>query len=98
MENLPGYGNDRYCESAKEKIRSMLKAYEGVLCGEAVVFPRQTPANQLFIILDNEKMEELKKSVRFSFWEKYDAEHTVVRFSTSWATKIEEVNALEALL
>ena len=43
-------------------------------------------------------MEELKKSVRFSFWEKYDAEHTVVRFATSWATKMEDVNALEALL
>ena len=50
------------------------------------------------MILDNQKMEALSKSVRFSFWEKYDESHIVVRFATSWATKMEDVNALEALL
>ncbi len=57
-----------------------------------------SPTNQQFIILENEKMEELKKSVAFSFWEKYDESHTVVRFATSWATKEEDVNALLELL
>lgn len=61
-------------------------------------FLLDSPTNQLFVILDNQKMEALSKSVRFSFWEKYDESHTVVRFATSWATKMEDVNALEALL
>ena len=41
-----------------------------------------------------EVMTELKKEVKFSFWEKYDENHTVVRFATSWATKKEEIDQL----
>ncbi len=46
----------------------------------------------------NNKMEELSKNVSFSFWEKLDEEHTIVRFATSWATKEEDVDALIQLL
>lgn len=57
-----------------------------------------SPTNQQFIVLENAKMEELKKEVAFSFWEKYDESHTVVRFATSWATTKEDVKALLDLL
>ena len=57
-----------------------------------------SPTNQIFVILDNEKMAELKKHVTFSFWEKYDKSHTVVRFATSWATDMDEVRQLARLL
>lgn len=57
-----------------------------------------SPTNQQFIVLENIKMEELKKEVAFSFWEKYDESHTVVRFATSWATTKEDVKALLDLL
>ena len=43
-------------------------------------------------------MEILKKSVSFSYWEKVDEDHTVVRFATSWATTKEEIEALMQLL
>ena len=43
-------------------------------------------------------MEEWGKVVEFSFWEKYDDTHTVVRFATSWATTKEDVASLEAAL
>lgn len=43
-------------------------------------------------------MAELKKAVAFSFWEKYDDTHTVIRFATSWATKEKDIDALLALL
>ncbi len=54
--------------------------------------------NQIFVILDNDKLNELKKSVGFGFWEQYDENHTVVRFATSWATTIEDVQKLISLL
>lgn len=57
-----------------------------------------SPTNQQFIILENKKMEELKKEVCFSFWQKYDDSHTVVRFATSWATAKENVEKLITLL
>ena len=43
-------------------------------------------------------MKELKEKVRFCLWEKLDENHTVVRFATSWATKMEDVEQLAALL
>jgi len=57
-----------------------------------------SPTNQQYIVVDNKKMEELRKKVAFSFWENYDADHTVIRFVTSWATTKEEVEYLLSLL
>ena len=61
-------------------------------------FYLNSPTNQQFVILENKQMEALKKEVAFSFWEKYDTDHTVIRFATSWATKEEDIDALLALL
>ena len=58
----------------------------------------ETITNQIFIVLENSKMAELKKSVSFGFWEKYDENHTVVRFASSWATTDEAVDKLIELL
>lgn len=57
-----------------------------------------SPTNQQFIILENKEMEELQKKVGFSYWEKVDEDHTVVRFATSWATTREDVEKLMLLL
>ncbi len=57
-----------------------------------------SPTNQIFIVLENEKMEKLKQQVKFSYWEREDEEHTVVRFATSWATTMEEIEELGRLL
>lgn len=61
-------------------------------------FYLESPTNQIFIVLENERMEQLRKDVVFSFCEKKDETHTVVRFTTSWATKMEDVEKLAALL
>ena len=57
-----------------------------------------SPTNQIFVVVDNDRLKELAKSVRYSFWEKFDDTHTVIRFATSWATEQEDLNALIELL
>lgn len=57
-----------------------------------------SPTNQQFVVLDNITMERLKKDVAFSFWERLDEEHTVIRLATSWATTKEDVEKLIAVL
>ncbi|MGL4789927.1 MAG: low specificity L-threonine aldolase, partial [Anaerotignaceae bacterium] len=54
-------------------------------------FRYNSSTNQQFPIIPDEKLEILKKKYAFSFWEKYDENHTVVRVCTSWATKEENV-------
>ena len=43
-------------------------------------------------------MKELSKNVEFGFWEKYDDNHTVVRFATSWSTDESSIDQLEEYL
>ena len=57
-----------------------------------------TSTNQQFVVLPNEKMQQLREQVAFSFWETYDANHTVVRFTTSWSTTQADLDALAQLL
>lgn len=61
-------------------------------------FAWESPTNQQFIVLENSVMEKLQKIVGFSFWEKADEEHTIVRFATSWATTETDVIRLIELL
>ena len=58
----------------------------------------ETPTNQIFIILEDEVLHRLEEQAEFSFWEKYDDSHTVIRIATSWATTKEHTDALIELL
>ncbi len=57
-----------------------------------------SPTNQQFVILSNEKRDELSEKVVFENWEKFQNGTTAVRFVTSWATKRETVEKLLELL
>lgn len=61
-------------------------------------FAFETPTNQIFIVLDKEKLDYLNKRVVMGFWEKLDEDHTVMRIATSWATKEADVKKLIDLL
>jgi len=65
-------------------------------CGYRYLVPNRT--NQVLVVLDDERLAELKRDVAVSFWERVDATHTAVRFATSWATRMEDVEALVELL
>ncbi len=91
------FTDDLYMEISKHAIRlaNVLKA--GVL-EKGYKLLLDSPTNQQFVIVDNTKYAELKKQVAFSTWEKVDADHTAIRFATSWATKEEDIQALLELL
>ena len=52
----------------------------------------------LRITLDSAEAEDIVQDTLIRIWEKRDETHTVVRFATSWATRMEDVEALIALL
>lgn len=45
-----------------------------------------TPTNQIFPILSDRQIAELRKKYVFEAWERVDDSHAAVRFVTSWAT------------
>lgn len=76
---------------AADRIRQILIQKGYTLCFDS-------PTNQVFCIIENTEMEQLAEKVEFGFWEKYDDSHTIIRFATSWATKMEDVEALCTVL
>ncbi len=69
-----------------------------ILREKGCTFYLESPTNQQFLILENQKLAELQKEVAVSFWEKYDETHTVVRLATSWSTTEEDLERLRELL
>lgn len=74
-----------------EQLKTILKS-------KNYQFYLETDTNQQFVILDDDKMKQLREYISFSFWEKYDENHTVVRFATSWATPQSAIDKLKKLL
>jgi threonine aldolase len=53
-----------------------------------------SPTNQQFVVMEDNKLKELSEHVSYGFWEKLDDTHTVVRFATDWATTEEDIDTL----
>lgn len=68
-----------------------------VLQEKGCTFAWESPTNQQFVILEDSTVRRLKEHVVFSFWEKADDTHTVVRFVTSWATRKEEIEEISRM-
>jgi len=86
-----------YLELAGNAIR-MAEKMKKMFADKGYRFFIDSPTNQLFVILEDAKLAEIRENVKVSVWEKYDGNHTVVRFASSWATCEEDVDALCALL
>ena len=74
-----------------DKLRAALKSKGYTIFIETVT-------NQIFVVLENARLEELKAHVSFGFWERPDKDHTVVRIATSWATLESDIDAVISIL
>lgn len=74
-----------------DKMRKLFKE-------KGFIFFIETVSNQIFIVLENSKLENLRKSVSFGYWERLDDDHTVVRFATSWATNENDIDKLAEII
>ena len=86
-----------YFRNGQNAIHTAMLLKKGLL-EKGYQLKLDSPTNQQFVVLENAKMEKLKEKVTFSFWENVDAEHTVIRFATSWATREEDIGKLLELL
>ena len=81
----------RHAIDMAEKMKGILRE-----CGFPTVL--DSPTNQQFVLLENGQMEKLKEHVAFSFWEKADETHTVVRLAAGWSTTDADLAALREAL
>ena len=91
------FTDDLYLKLGAHAIKQATRL-EQIFARKGYRFFLPSPTNQKFLILDNETLERLSATVGFSFWERYDDTHTVVRFATSWATTDAQLDMLESAL
>ena len=87
------FTDNLYQDIAQHAISMAMKVRQ--LFTEAGIPLRDSSTNQQFVELTNKQMEQLMKGVLFETWEPIDANNTLCRFVTSWATTEEDLQALK---
>lgn len=91
------FTDNLYFEISRHAIEMAMKL-KAALKQKGYRFFSESPSNQQFVVLPNDKLAELEKEVQVSHWCKVDDNHTAVRFCTSWATKEENIDRVIELL
>ena len=91
------FTDDLYLQISKNAIQAA-EALKSIIKEKGYPFYLESPTNQQFILLENSRLEKLKKEVAFSFWDKADENHTIVRFATSWSTTSDDLKKLREIL
>lgn len=84
------FKDDLYYEIGKHS-NEMAKMLKKCFIKNGFKFAAESFSNQQFPILPNNIVEEMGKKYKYTFVEKFDDTHSVIRFVTSWATKKENV-------
>lgn len=87
--------DDLYMEMSQHAIDLAMKL-KHAFAAKGYPFLMESPTNQQFPILPDAHLAVLKKKYSYSYMQRVDAEHSAVRFCTSWATTPENVDALIA--
>lgn len=90
------FTNDLYWKISRHAIE-MAGRLKEIIRSKGWEFYMDSPTNQQLILMDEEQMSELGKTVIFDRWGVYDEKRTIVRLATSWSTTEEDLKALEAL-
>ena len=69
-----------------------------ILAKHAIPCYMDTPTNQQFAIMENERYEVIRERVPVGFWANPDPAHTIVRFATAWYTTDEYLEELDTAL
>ena len=86
-----------YYEIGSHAIR-MAHALKKALADGGCPLFLDSPTNQQFAAVANDRLIALRQQVACEEWEPLDSTHTVVRFVTSWHTRPEDIDALAEIL
>ncbi len=81
----------RYAIDMAEKMKAILEA-------RGIPLFLRSPTNQQFAVMENSRLEAFGRRIAYSYWEKADDTHTVIRLATSWSTTEEDLRALDEAL
>ena len=91
------FENELYVRGGENALRTA-EIVKKALKEKGYRFFIDSPTNQIFVVMENEKLAALSGKAEFGFWAEEDDRHTVIRIVTSFATTEEDAAALAELL
>lgn len=86
------FTDDLYLEAGRNGIETAERMKQ-ILAGCGLPFAIDSPTNQIFVTMPNDLLEKVKEFALLTVWGPHDQTHTDVRLVTSWATRMETVEA-----
>jgi threonine aldolase len=90
------FTDNLYMKIAKHAIDKAMKMRQ--IFADAGIPMRDSSTNQQFVELTSKQMKHILQDVLFETWEPIDADRTLCRFVTSWATTERDIKVLESAL
>ncbi|WP_436883575.1 threonine aldolase family protein [Mammaliicoccus sciuri] len=87
------FTDNLYFKISKHAIDMALKLKQAFI-NKGYQLYLDSPTNQQFFVMHNDKIKQLSQHVKFSQWKKYDHNHKIVRFATSWSTTDNDIATL----
>ena len=91
------FSDDLYFRISRHAI-DMARQLRQMFVTKGIPFYIDSPTNQQFPILTAQQMQALEGKVLFEVWDALPDGRCVTRFATSWATPIENIQQLDAIL
>lgn len=91
------FTNDLYFQISRHAI-DMAEKLKTMLTEKGYEFYLDSPTNQQFVIVNDEKLAALDGKVCYSYWEKLADGRAVIRLATSWSTTDADLETLSSLL
>ena len=91
------FTDDLYFRLSRQAVRTAMRMKD-IFRQHGFEFLIDSPTNQQFVVIDNERVERLARKVLFSRFGQTDSHHTICRFVTSWDTTDEDIDELERIL
>ena len=85
--------DDLYFELSAH-ANAMAMKIRSTLVDLGIPMPIGSTTNQQFAVFTDSELSRLAGKYSFSYWERVDASHSMVRICTSWATREDDVDAL----
>lgn len=86
-----------YWEIARNAVNQALRLRKAMI-DKGYQLYIDSPTNQQFFVIDNDRLSVLQQSVGVDIIEPVDDSHTIIRLCTSWATTDQQIDHLISLL
>ena len=87
------FTNDLYFKISRHAI-DMAERVKEIIREKGWEVYMDSPTNQQLILMTEEEMDRLGRTVVFDRWGIYDDKRTIVRLATSWSTTEEDIEIL----